>query len=87
MIVTQTVDIPASRRIFLDLPLHLPVGKAKLALTVTPEPVTQEKTVKPLSAFFGVDKELDTMDAYFARKQADKALEDARFERSLRKAK
>ena len=44
MTITQTVEIPASRRIFLDLPLELPVGKAKLELTVIPESVdTKEK--------------------------------------------
>ena len=35
MTITQTVEIPASRRISLDLPSDLPVGKAKV--TVTPQ--------------------------------------------------
>ena len=35
MTITQTVEIPASRRIFLDLPIDVPVGKAKI--TVTPQ--------------------------------------------------
>jgi hypothetical protein len=35
MTITQTVDIPASRRVFLDLPLELPLGRARV--TVTPE--------------------------------------------------
>ena len=37
MTIEQTVDIPASRRVFLDLPLDLPVGRAKVAFTITPE--------------------------------------------------
>jgi len=81
MIIEQTVEIPASHRIFLDLPQELPVGKAKVELTITPETVSQGKTAKPLASLLGVDKELDTMDAYFARKRADKAKEDAQFER------
>ena len=35
MTITQTVEIPESRQIFLDLPHDLPVGKAKI--TVTPQ--------------------------------------------------
>jgi hypothetical protein len=34
--IEQTVEIPADHRIFLDLPLELPVGKAKAELTLTP---------------------------------------------------
>jgi hypothetical protein len=80
MIIEQTIEIPASRRIFLDLPPELPIGKAKVELAITPD-VPQGKAVKPLASLWGVDKGLDTMDAYFARKRADKAKEDAQFER------
>ena len=34
MTITQTVDIPANRRIFIDLLMELPIGKAKI--TVSP---------------------------------------------------
>ena len=37
MIIEQTIEIPASRRIFLDLPQDLPVGRAKVELSITPE--------------------------------------------------
>jgi len=37
MTITQTVEVPASRRIFLDLPPELPVGRAKVELSITPE--------------------------------------------------
>jgi hypothetical protein len=36
MIIEQTVDIPADRRVFLDLPPDIPQGRARLAATVTP---------------------------------------------------
>jgi predicted nucleic acid-binding protein len=71
MIIEQTIEIPANRRIFLDLPQELPVGKAKVELTITPEAAPQGKTVRPLASLLGVDKGLDTLDAYFARKRAD----------------
>ena len=83
MTITQTVDIPDNRRIFLDLPLDLPVGRAKVEFTITPETLSQGGSVKPLASFLGVDKGRDTMEAYFARKRADKAREDAQFKRSL----
>ena len=33
MTITQTIEIPASRRVFLDLPPELPTGKAKITVT------------------------------------------------------
>ena len=33
MTVTQTVDIPANRRVYLDLPPELPIGKAQITIT------------------------------------------------------
>jgi hypothetical protein len=35
MTIEQTVEIPASRRITIDLPHELPVGKAKVELNFT----------------------------------------------------
>jgi hypothetical protein len=42
MTIEQTIDIPANRRVSLDLPPELPVGRAKI--TVTPK--FDEYTVK-----------------------------------------
>ena len=75
MVITQTVEIPANRRIFLDLPHDLPVGKAKVELNVIPEAVSLGKTARPLESLLGIHEGLDTMDAYFARKRAEKARE------------
>jgi hypothetical protein len=36
MIIEQTIEVPASHRIFLDLPPDLPVGKANVELIFTP---------------------------------------------------
>jgi len=81
MTFEQTVEIPASHQITLEVPPELPTGKAKVELTITPETMPKEKTARPLASLAGIDKGLDTMDAYFARKRADKAKEDAQFER------
>ncbi|MCL1992968.1 MAG: hypothetical protein FWG66_08480 [Spirochaetes bacterium] len=43
MTLEQTIEIPASRRIFLDLPHDLPVGRAKVEFTITPEPEPKPK--------------------------------------------
>jgi hypothetical protein len=37
MIIEQTVEIPPNHRLVFDLPFELPVGKARVELTVTPE--------------------------------------------------
>jgi hypothetical protein len=84
MTIEQTIEIPANHRITIEVPPELPTGKAKVELTITPETMPKEKTVRPLASFAGIDKERDTMDAYFARKRADKEKEDAQFERMRR---
>ena len=37
MTIEQTTEIPVSRRLVFDLPLELPIGRAKIELTITPE--------------------------------------------------
>ena len=73
MTIEQTIEIPANRRIFLDLPPELPVGKARISVTPV---VEMPNTNMSLLSLQGSCKGLDTMDAYFARKRADKLLED-----------
>jgi hypothetical protein len=38
MTITQTVEIPASRRLTIDLPCEIPVGRVILAFTPAAEP-------------------------------------------------
>jgi len=80
MTITQTVEIPENRRLHLDfdIPREIPTGKAQVEFKVIPfikkgEP---SKIVQPLVSLMGVDKGIDTMDAYFTRKRADKLFED-----------
>jgi len=82
MTIQQTIEVPPAHRIFFDLPLELPVGRAKVELTIIPEPAPRKKNVKSLKSLFGIHKNLDTMDAYFERKRANKAFEDVQFERN-----
>jgi hypothetical protein len=37
MTIEQIIEIPPNRRLVLDLPFELPIGRAKVELTVTPE--------------------------------------------------
>ena len=46
MTIEQTIDIPPNRRLVFDLPFELPVGRARVELTVTPEKREHFKNVK-----------------------------------------
>ena len=79
MTITQTVEIPANRRLTIDVPHEVPAGAtARFELKVIPFEKKEESKQKviPLLALRGSCKGLDTMDAYFARKRADKAFEN-----------
>jgi hypothetical protein len=43
MTIEQTIEVPADRRIFLDLPLEMPIGRVKMKLIVAPETLPQKK--------------------------------------------
>ena len=80
MNITQTIEIPANRRVHLDIeiPPEIPIGKAKISITPLVEP-----TETPISflSFRGSREGLDTMDAYFERKRAEKEREDRKYRR------
>ena len=73
MTIEQTIEIPVGHRLTLDIPPEIPAGRARI--TITPE-TEMLKTAVPLLSLRGSCKGLDTMDAYFVRKRADKDLED-----------
>jgi hypothetical protein len=77
MTIEQTVEIPADRRVHLDfeVPFEIPAGKARVSVTPLEEAT---KTDIPLLSLRGSCKGLDTMEAYFARKRADRTLEDGK---------
>ena len=84
MVMRQMVEIPSSRRLTLEIPPEIPVGRG--ILTFTPETEPAAKTLckedapgtPSLLDLRGSCKGIDTLDAYFERKRADKVLEDAR---------
>jgi len=43
MTITQTVDIPADRRVFFDFPKEIPAGKAQIELKIIPFVKNQER--------------------------------------------
>ena len=74
MVVEQIIDVPANRKIILDLPPDLPVGKVRIS--VFPVPMENSKTGIALLSMRGSCKGFDTMEKYFARKRAEKENED-----------
>ena len=42
MIIEQTVEIPSSRRLFIDVPLEVPIGKAILTFTPASSPLVSK---------------------------------------------
>jgi hypothetical protein len=75
MSITQTIEIPASRRVHLDfeVPLEMPIGRAQVSITPLAE---TPGTHISLLSLRGSCKGLDTMEAYFERKRAEKELEN-----------
>ena len=49
MIIEQTIEILPNRRLELDLPLELPIGRARVELRITPE--KQEPLINGKTAF------------------------------------
>ena len=78
MTIEQTVEIPVTRRIFLDLPQNLPSGKARIEVRVIPAAETPPLSLMDL---YGSCAGEDTLEAYFERKRADKMLEAERLPR------
>ena len=72
MSVTQTVEIPASHRLIIEVPREIPEGKALVSVM----PLTEKSKDISLLSLRGSCKGLDTMEAYFERKRADKVRED-----------
>jgi hypothetical protein len=78
MTIEQTVEIQTNHRLVLDLPLELPVGRAKAAITLTfEERPTAEREAALVELFRCCANTGDTMDAYMERHWADNDFERA----------
>jgi len=58
MTITQTVEIPADRRLTIDIPREVPLGKAQVELKVIPFAKKEEKPEPPLKCLIGVETPL-----------------------------
>jgi hypothetical protein len=82
MTIEQMVEIPANRRVYIELPPYIPEGKAMIAFSVTPacavSPLTEIMERKSWRSFRGMFKDSgDTAADFLARMRADRELEDA----------
>jgi len=73
MTIEQTVEIPCNHRLILEVPVEIPAGKAHITFTPVME---KPHTTVSLQSLRGSCKGLDTLDAYFARKRANKEREN-----------
>lgn len=71
MTITQTIEIPFNRRIFLDLPPELPVGKAKVELNIVPETRPEAESGIRCKSDLLLPPTLDTNDWKFSREEAN----------------
>jgi len=87
MTITQTVEIPADRRIFLDLPPELPVGKAKITITSQAEKHTSN-SYEAAVCLRGLTKKMGsdlTVERFLESRQEDFLLEEAKYRRFFQK--
>jgi hypothetical protein len=82
MTVEQMVEIPANRRIYIELPPYIPEGKAMIAFSVTPACAAslEKKSTERKSwrSFRGMFKDSgDTTADFLERMRTDRELEDA----------
>jgi hypothetical protein len=83
MTVTQTVDIPADRRLTIDVPDEIPTGKTILAFTPvkTFDPQQAREAIKNCA---GLAKRMGinlSSDEFLEMRRKDKELEDAKYRR------
>ncbi|MDR1576170.1 MAG: hypothetical protein LBS37_09215 [Treponema sp.] len=91
MTIEQTVEVPAGRRITLDIPPEFPAGKRVTVLVVAPDSVTPPRRRTPEEAIEycrGLGKRLGvrlTSDDLIAMRREDQALEEAQYRRLFHK--
>jgi len=85
MTITQTVEIPANRQIFLNLPPELPLGKAKV--TVTPQIETpSDRAYETATKLRGLAKKMGstmTVERFLEMRQEDLRLEEEKIKKSF----
>ena len=83
MTIEQTIEIPASHRVFLDLPPELPAGKAKI--TITPQTGKQTanayETIENLRGFARKLGSTLTVEGFLEMRREDLRLEEAKYQK------
>ena len=90
MTIEQTIDITEDHYLHLALPFELPVGRAKVELTVTPEPVrtnTADVWVNPLRGRAKALGSRLTLERFMEMQREDIELENEADERLWNHAK
>jgi len=83
MTIEQTIEIPASRRVFLDLPPELPVGKAKITVTPQAEKVVSD-AYEAIASLRGLGKKMGsslTVEGFHKMQREDLRLEEEKHNR------
>ena len=83
MTITQTVDIPASRRLLLDLPLELPVGRAKVTV-ISEMDRTPTNTNETVESLRGLAKKMGstiTVERFLEMRRENLDIEETKYNR------
>jgi hypothetical protein len=83
MTIEQTVELPASHRLVLEVPRVIPSGRVRVTFTAEPDTTTGDNSLDRVT---GELRELCkgaalTVERFFEMKQEEIALEDAQFRR------
>jgi hypothetical protein len=86
MTIEQTVEIQSDHRLVLELPPELPVGRARVEVTVMPEPdeARRQRFREAIEKCRGLGKRLGskvTSDDIIKGRREDLALEEAKYQR------
>jgi hypothetical protein len=81
MTIEQTIEIPESHRVFLDLPPELPAGKAKITITphVEKQAANVHETIESLRGFAQRMGSTLTVDSFLEMRREDLRLEEAKY--------
>ncbi|MDR2490037.1 MAG: hypothetical protein LBD20_01375 [Spirochaetaceae bacterium] len=76
MVIEQTVEIPANRRVYLEVPPYIPEGRATITFSVSPSDYSLQ-SVKSWRSYRGIFKDSgNTVSDFLGRMRADRELED-----------
>jgi hypothetical protein len=88
MIIEQTIDVPASRKLILDVPPEIPVGKVILTFTPTQGASPKESLEQLTAELRDLCKDSTlTTERFLEMRREDLELEEAEYRRMFGKDK